>query len=69
MSAPECYRFSLGHPSVDVVLCGPRSFEELAVDAEGVRQGPLEAARLDEVRRFGDAVRATARGRIGFGGG
>lgn len=68
MSAPECYRFSLSHPMVDVVLCGPRSFEELALDAEGVREGALPAARLDDVKRFGDAVRATATGRIGFGG-
>jgi aryl-alcohol dehydrogenase-like predicted oxidoreductase len=68
MSAPECYRFALSHPSVDVVLCGPRSFEELEADAAGVRQGPLDAERMSEVRRFGDAVRATVRGKIGFSG-
>jgi aryl-alcohol dehydrogenase-like predicted oxidoreductase len=68
MSPPECYRFAVSHPAVDVVLCGARSFEELVADAEGVRQGPLDPPRLDEIRRFGDAVRATARGKLGFGG-
>lgn len=68
MSAPECYQFSLGHPKVDVVLCGARSFQELVADADAVRRGALDEARLGEVRRFGDAVRATARGKIGFRG-
>lgn len=66
MSGPECYRFAIGHPSVDTVLCGAGSYEELAANAAGVMQGPLPAARLDEVKRFGDAVRATATGSLGF---
>jgi aryl-alcohol dehydrogenase-like predicted oxidoreductase len=68
MSAAECYRFSLGHPKVDLVLCGPRDWAELVEDAEGVAQGPLDPARLDEVKRFGDAVRGGATGKIGFVG-
>jgi len=68
MTAPECYRFALGHPAVDVTLCGARSFAELAENVHGVALGPLDETRLAEVRRFGDAVRATARGRIGFRG-
>jgi aryl-alcohol dehydrogenase-like predicted oxidoreductase len=68
MSGPECYRFTLSHPAVDVVLCGARSYEELRANALGVALGPLEPARLDEVRRFGDAVRATATGTVGFAG-
>lgn len=68
MTAPECYRFALGHPSVDLVLCGPRSWDELVADADGVRQGALSAERLEQVKQFGDAVRATATGKIGFRG-
>jgi len=68
MTAPECYRFAQGHPAVDVTLCGARSFAELAENVRGVALGPLDEDRLAEVRRFGDAVRATARGRIGFRG-
>ena len=62
MTAPECYRFVLGHPAVDLVLCAARSGEELADDVAGVLEGPLDPARLEEVRRFGDAVHQNARG-------
>jgi len=62
MTGPECYRFVLGHPAVDVALCAARSGAELAEDVAGVLEGPLDPARLDEVRRFGDAVHANARG-------
>ncbi len=68
MTAPECYRFALTHPMVDVVLCGPRSWDELVADAQGVLEGPIAAERMAELHAFGDAVRATARGRIGFAG-
>jgi aryl-alcohol dehydrogenase-like predicted oxidoreductase len=68
MSGPECYRFALSHPSVDVALCGARSFEELQMNALGVAKGPLEHARLEEVKRFGDAVRGSATGAVGFVG-
>jgi predicted aldo/keto reductase-like oxidoreductase len=68
MSGPECYRFAVSNPHVDVVLCGARSFEELKENAEGVLQGPLLAPRLEEVKRFGDAVRSAATGRLGFAG-
>jgi aryl-alcohol dehydrogenase-like predicted oxidoreductase len=68
MTGPECYRFVLGHPLVDVALCGAGSFQELRQNVEGVLAGPLPDERLDEVRKFGDAVRSTARGKIGFGG-
>jgi len=62
MTAGECYRFALTNPTVDVVLCAARSAQELTDDVTAVHDGPLDAPRLDEVRRFGDAVHATARG-------
>ncbi len=68
MSAPECYRFALGHPSVDVALSGAKSFEELRENALGVLEGPLPPERLVEVKSFGDAVRGAATGRLGFAG-
>ena len=66
MTGPECYRFALSHPSVDLVLCGASSFEELKANATGVTEGPLSTGRLEEARKFGDAVRASATGRLGF---
>jgi aryl-alcohol dehydrogenase-like predicted oxidoreductase len=62
MSAGECYRFALSHPAVDMAWCAPRTPEELDQDVAAVRDGPLSPGRLQEVRRFGDAVHAAARG-------
>ncbi len=66
MTAPECYRFTLEAPQIDVTLCGGSTYEELQSDAEGVLAGPLAPERLAAVKAFGDTVRSTARGRIGF---
>jgi aryl-alcohol dehydrogenase-like predicted oxidoreductase len=66
MTAPECYRFTLGHPRVGLALCGASTYDELCANVQGVLAGPLPADRLAEVTAFGDAVRATARGKIGF---
>ncbi len=66
MTAPECYRFTLTHPRVGLTLCGAATYDELAADVTGVLAGPLPADRLAEVHRFGDAVRSTARGKLGF---
>lgn len=62
MTAGECYRFALSNPAVDLVLCAARSPAELRQDVAEVREGPLDAARLEDVRQFGDAVHAAARG-------
>lgn len=62
LSASECYRFGLSNPAVDTVLCAARSAEEIRENVEGVLEGPLDEERLHEVRAFGDAVHAQARG-------
>ena len=62
MTAPECYRFALSHPSVDLVLCAARTPGEIREDVAGVLEGPLDPARHAEACRFGDAVHAAARG-------
>ncbi len=62
MTGPECYQFVLDHPMVDTVWCAPRTVAELQEDAQGVLAGPLGAERREEVRQFGDAVHAAARG-------
>lgn len=66
MTAGECYRFSLGHPKVDTVLCGGRTFDELAQNAAAIAEGPLSQERLAEVKKFGDVVRATMGSRVAF---
>ena len=67
MTAGECYRFALSDPRVDAVLCGARNYEELAANVASVLEGPLVGERLGQVRQFGDAVRASLSGRVGFG--
>lgn len=62
MTAPECYRFALSHPSVDMVLCAARTPGEIREDVAGVLDGPLDPARHAEACRFGDAVHAAVRG-------
>jgi predicted aldo/keto reductase-like oxidoreductase len=62
MSGPECYRFVLGYPLVDATWCAPGTLEELKQDILGILEGPLEPERAEEVRRFGDAVHAAAKG-------
>ena len=61
MSGPECYRFALGHPMVDMVWCAAGTLAELRHDVKGVLAGPLAPERLDEIRSFGDAVHEAAR--------
>jgi aryl-alcohol dehydrogenase-like predicted oxidoreductase len=62
MTAGECYRFVLAHPSVDVALFAARTSEELREDVAAVLDGPLDPERYEEVRRFGDAVHESLRG-------
>jgi aryl-alcohol dehydrogenase-like predicted oxidoreductase len=66
MSAPECYRFALSHASVDTVLVGASSYDELEADAKSVLEGPLSDERLAEIRRFGDAVRGKGVNELAF---
>ena len=50
VSAKDCYRFSLSHPAVDMVLCGPASEERLDQAMSALEAGPLaadERARLE----------------------
>jgi aryl-alcohol dehydrogenase-like predicted oxidoreductase len=63
MTAGECYRFVLGHPSVDIVLFAPRTATELKEDVTELLEGPLTPERMEEARRFGDAVHASASGK------
>jgi hypothetical protein len=62
LPAGDCYRFALSHPAVDTVLCAARTPAELAEDVGAALHGPLDEPRLAELRRFGDAVHAAARG-------
>jgi aryl-alcohol dehydrogenase-like predicted oxidoreductase len=62
MTAGECYRFVLAHPSVDIALFAARTVDELREDVAAVHEGPLTPERYEEARSFGDAVHESLRG-------
>lgn len=57
-TAPECYRFVLGNPAVDVCLTAPRNRRELDENLAAVARGPLDEDDLAFMRAFGDRVHA-----------
>jgi len=56
-TAPQCYRFALSSPHVDVCLMAPASRAELEEDLTAIEQGPLDAEQMGFMREFGAAVR------------
>jgi aryl-alcohol dehydrogenase-like predicted oxidoreductase len=56
--ASDCYRFSLSHPSVDLVLAGPKNTAELDEALAALDRGPMSEDELAWMRRVGVAVRA-----------
>ena len=52
-SARDCYRFSLSHPAVDMVLCGPANAEQMDEAIAALERGPLEADERERMERIG----------------
>ena len=51
-SARDCYRFSLSHPAVDMVLCGPANAAQMDEAIAALEAGPLsddERARIERI--------------------
>jgi len=55
-TAADCYRFCLSSPSVDVVLCGPKTEQQLDENLSGVMRGPLSKEEDTWMREFGKVV-------------
>ena len=53
LRARDCYRYSLSHPSVDMVLCGPASTEQMREAILALERGPLEADERERIERIG----------------
>ena len=56
LSASDCYRFALTHPSVDVCMCGPRNEEQMREALRTLELGPLSEKEMQRVRRVGDRI-------------
>ena len=52
-SARDCYRYSLSHPAVDMVLCGPANAEQMDEAIAALEAGPLEDEERQRIERIG----------------
>ena len=56
LSAVDCYRFVLSHPSVDLCLTGTRSLVMMQENLRTLDMGPLNEGEMERIRRIGDYV-------------
>ena len=52
-SARDCYRYSLSHPAVDMVLCGPANAAQMDEALAALEHGPLAADERERMERIG----------------
>ncbi len=55
-SAPECYRFVLSNPNVQVAICGPKNDREMEESLSVLKQGPLDQDAMLRMRKIGEHV-------------
>ncbi len=53
VSACDCYRYSLSHPSVDMVLCGPANRDQMQEAIAALHKGPLDPKERERIERIG----------------
>jgi predicted aldo/keto reductase-like oxidoreductase len=56
LSATDCYRFVLSHPSVDICLTGTRNLEMMRENLKTLEMGPLTEKEMERVRRAGNYI-------------
>jgi len=52
----DCYRFALSHPAVQMVLCAPRSRDEMQEALRARAAGPLTPEEMERMHRIGDHI-------------
>ena len=52
-SARDCYRYSLSHAAVDMVLCGPADAAQMDEAIAALERGPLEEDERQRIERIG----------------
>ncbi len=55
-SAPDCYRFVLSNPNVQVAICGPKNEREMQESLGVLKQGPLDQEEMLRMRKIGEHV-------------
>jgi predicted aldo/keto reductase-like oxidoreductase len=60
-TAPDCYRFVLSHPAVDVCMSGAKTVEQMRQNLAGLDGGPMSDDELARMRLIGDHVHGPKR--------
>jgi predicted aldo/keto reductase-like oxidoreductase len=55
-AAPDCYRFVLSHPAVDVCMSGPKTVEQMRENLSVLDGGLMSEDEIARMRRIGDHV-------------
>ena len=53
VSARDCYRYSLSHSAVDMILCGPANQAQMDEALAALQRGPLEPEERERIERIG----------------
>ena len=53
-TAPDCYRFVLSNPSVDICLTGTRTMEMMRENLKTLEMGPMSEEEMARMRKIGD---------------
>ncbi len=53
LSARDCYRYSLSHPAVDMVIAGPANAAQMDEALSALEKGPLDAEERERIERIG----------------
>jgi aryl-alcohol dehydrogenase-like predicted oxidoreductase len=61
LSAADCYRFVLSHPSVDLCMTGARRYEMMRENLATLDLGPLNEDEMARIRRIGDHIYGKSR--------
>jgi aryl-alcohol dehydrogenase-like predicted oxidoreductase len=56
LTAAECYRFVLSHPTVDVCMMGAKNMQQMRENLAVLDQGPLSGEEMERVRMIGELV-------------
>lgn len=53
VSARDCYRYSLSHPAVDMVIAGPANADQMDEAISALEKGPLDPEERERIERIG----------------
>ncbi len=55
-TAPDCYRFVLSNPLVDVCMVAAKNIQEMREDLKVLEMGPMDQAEMNEIVYIGESI-------------